>query len=172
MIKLIAVGEVAGEVTSALAPALEQVLPDSVQIASPMQLPGRECDRKRGQHLASVVLGSLPRPRRGDRVLGLVDVDLCAPGLNFVFGQADVDGRRALISLKRLRQEFYGLPADEALFRERTLKEAVHELGHTYGLGHCRDSSCVMRFSNKLSDTDLKRWSFCDNCRVAIGPHK
>ena len=53
------------------------------------------------------------------------------------FGEADIAGRKALISLKRLRQEFYSLPRNENLFRERAVKEAVHELGHTYGLKHC-----------------------------------
>ncbi len=65
----------------------------------------------------------------------------------------------------RLRQEFYGLPRDEDLFRERALKEAVHELGHTYSLGYCPDPTCVMHFSNSLYDTDLKGWSFCSNCQ-------
>ena len=65
----------------------------------------------------------------------MVDADICAPGLNFVFGEADIARKRALISLQRLRQEFYGLPRDENLFRERALKEAVHELGHIMDLG-------------------------------------
>ncbi len=64
----------------------------------------------------------------------VVDMDIFASGFNFVFGKADITGRRALISLQRLRQEFYGLPKNENLFQERVLKETVHELGHTYGL--------------------------------------
>lgn len=101
-------------------------------------------------------------------MLGLVEADLFAPGLNFVFGEADIAGNRAVIALPRLRQEFYGLPSDDRLFRERTIKEAVHEMGHTYGLGHCPNPICVMHFSNSLYDTDLKRWKFCAACKVRL----
>jgi archaemetzincin len=101
-----------------------------------------------------------------ERVLGVVDVDLYATDLNFVFGEADPKEGVAVISLARLRQEFYDLPPNQALFQERTLKEAIHELGHTYGLGHCPDSTCVMHFSNSLEDTDKKSWRFCNKCNV------
>lgn len=132
-------------------------------------LPRESWNQRRGQHLASLLLAELPSlPRLGDRALGVVDVDLFAPGLNFVFGEADITGKRALISLQRLRQAFYGLPQDENLFRERAFKEAVHELGHTYGLGHCTDFTCVMHFSNSLRDTDLKGWNFCPICQRKV----
>lgn len=99
------------------------------------------------------------------RVLGVTDVDLYVPGLNFVFGEAYSPGRVALISLLRLKQEFYGLPPDRELFLERAVKEAVHEVGHTIGLKHCRNHSCVMFFSNSISDTDKKKALFCGECR-------
>jgi Peptidase family M54 len=73
--------------------------------------------------------------------------------LNFVFGIAQSRGRAAVISLCRL-----GLGADPPLRRERVLKEAVHELGHTLGLNHCPDAKCVMHFSNSLADTDRIRY--------------
>ena len=90
------------------------------------------------------------------------------PGLNFVFGEADTLNGVALISLRRLREGFYGLPEDEGLLVERAIKEAVHELGHTYGLPHCGDPSCVMRFSNSLKDTDRKGRAFCPACRKRL----
>ena len=77
-------------------------------------------------------------------------------------------GREAVIALPRLRQSFYGLPDDEKLFLARAVKEAVHELGHTYGLGHCPDARCVMHFSNSLRDTDFKSHRFCGACRARI----
>jgi archaemetzincin len=91
-----------------------------------------------------------------EKILGVVDIDLYAPGLNFVFGEADMNSGVAIISLCRLRPEHYGLPPDESLFLERVIKEAIHELGHTYGLGHCHNSRCVVYFSNSLPDTDRK----------------
>ncbi len=102
------------------------------------------------------------------RLLRLLDQDCYAPGLNFVFGQAMAGGRDAVVALPRLRQEFYGLPEDEMLFQERAIKEAVHELGHTYGLGHCPNPRCVMHFSNSLADTDIKGATFCEKCRAEL----
>lgn len=102
------------------------------------------------------------------KVLGVADVDLFAGGLNFVFGQAELPGSAAIISLCRLRPEFYGEPPNEALKRRRLLIEAVHELGHTFGLDHCDSNKCVMRFSNALADTDAKGYDFCFECLAAL----
>jgi archaemetzincin len=85
---------------------------------------------------------------RGDATLGITQVDTYAQGLNFIFGLAL--GKKALISLKRLKQEFYGLSDDEDLFKSRVLKEAVHELGHGFGLSHCPNRKCVMHFLTRF----------------------
>ena len=105
-------------------------------------------------------MGSLCLP--AEKWLGVVDVDLYTPGLNFVFGQAQMGGPAAVIALPRLRQGFYGLPDDEALFHQRAVKEAVHELGH------CRNPRCVMSFSNSLHDVDRKERDFCPSCRLKL----
>jgi len=123
---------------------------------------------ERKQYLSSKLLASLKKLEREERVVGIADVDLYVPRLNYVFGEADVGLRTAIVSLCRLRQEYYGLAPDEALFLERAAKEIVHELGHTFGLGHCPNNKCVMHFSNSLADTDLKEAHFCDKCRPKI----
>ena len=105
---------------------------------------------------------------RDDRVLGVADVDLYVQGLNFVFGEAQCPGKAAVISLCRLRPEFYGAPKDERLFLERAVKEAVHELGHTFGLRHCAESTCVMYFSLHIGMTDRKQAEFCSSCRIRL----
>ncbi|MGQ9461402.1 MAG: archaemetzincin family Zn-dependent metalloprotease, partial [Candidatus Bathyarchaeaceae archaeon] len=71
-----------------------------------------------------------------DKILGVTEVDLYVPRLNFVFGEAQCPGRTAIISLVRLKPEFYGQQPNRNLFLERSAKEAVHEVGHTLGLGH------------------------------------
>ena len=71
-----------------------------------------------------------------------------------------------VFSATRLRQEFYGLPQNEVLVYERCEKEALHELGHTFGLLHCRDSRCAMARSSTLKHVDAKRPHLCETCRA------
>jgi len=98
------------------------------------------------------------------RLLGVTGLDLYIPILTFVFGEAQLGGRCALVSTHRLRQEFYGLPHDPELLRERLLKEAVHELGHTLELTHCDDYGCVMAASHSVEWIDLKGPHLCAAC--------
>ncbi len=104
------------------------------------------------------------------RVLAITSEDLYTERLNFVFGVAFIPSQSiipesvsAIISFKRLKEEFYNLSKDDVLFRDRVIKEAAHELGHTLGLKHCINE-CVMRFSNFIDDTDEKPARFCDSC--------
>jgi archaemetzincin len=41
---------------------------------------------------------------------------------------------------------------DTSHFGQRLVKEAVHELGHAFGLNHCENIECVMHFSNSLQN--------------------
>ena len=102
-------------------------------------------------------------------ILGIMDEDIYIPILTFVFGEAQLGGKCALMSGHRLHQEFYGLPEDESLYMHRCEKEAVHELGHTLGLKHCQNFECVMRYSNSVADIDIKRNVFCPGCSEVLG---
>jgi archaemetzincin len=106
------------------------------------------------------------------RVLGVAAVDLYIPILTFVFGEAQMGGPCAVVSAHRLRQEFYGLAPDPELYRQRVIKEAVHELGHTLSLTHCDDYSCAMAPSHAVEWIDIKESTLCGNCRVATAPAK
>ncbi len=123
---------------------------------------------KRNQFYSTQLLKELSElPGRG-RVLGITGHDLFVPVLTFVFGEAQLDGRAALASFCRLRQDFYGLPADEAVLRSRLVKECVHELGHTLGLRHCSDWQCVMSSSHGVERVDVKSEWFCRECASAV----
>jgi archaemetzincin len=104
------------------------------------------------------------------RLLGVTGHDLYIPILTFVFGEAQMAGPAAVVSTHRLRQEFYGLPADEPLLRERLLKEAVHELGHTFDLRHCEDYRCAMAASHAVEWIDLKEPGLCPACIERLAP--
>jgi archaemetzincin len=127
-------------------------------------LPQSAYDRFRGQFHSTPILRQPTRvkPRQAERLLGVADVDLYVPELNFVFGEADADRGVAIFSLARLRQRGSD-PRARALFLKRAATEAIHELGHTYGLDHCANSRCVMWFSNTLAETDRKGQGFCAN---------
>jgi len=165
-IVIVGVGEVDGRILEGLQKSVGKILEKEVSLGQSLKFPDYAYNGRRKQFFSSAILLKLKEVERGigDRVLGVVDLDLYVPSLNFVFGEADFENRMAIITLWRLRQEFYGLPEDIDRFEERVLKEAVHELGHTYGLGHCSNPLCVMHFSNSLLDTDIKKVSFCPQC--------
>jgi archaemetzincin len=167
---LIPIGDVAANLLHSLVAPLGATFGLPCQVIAPIPILPAAYDRQRGQYVGSHILSALARLDlpHAERALGVVDADCYAPGLNFIFGQASIHDRDCFIALPRLRQSFYGLPEDEPLFRERVLKEAVHELGHTYGLRHCRDPRCVMHFSNSLHDTDVKGAGFCPRCRAQV----
>jgi archaemetzincin len=107
-------------------------------------------------------------PRDASRVLGVTDVDLAIPMLSFLFGQAQFDGPIAVVSLCRLHQEFYGLPPQDGLLRERAVKEVLHELGHTFGLVHCAETACVMSLATHIELVDIKAEQYCPRCGMQL----
>jgi archaemetzincin len=98
------------------------------------------------------------------RKLAILAHDLFIPILTYVFGEAELGGRVAVISYHRLMNERYGLPPNQSLLIERVRKEALHELGHAYGLLHCSSQLCVMHTSTYVEDIDLKGSELCPVC--------
>src|SRR6185437_7575536 len=94
--------------------------------------------------------------------------DLFIPVLTFVFGHAQLGGRAGIVSLARLRQEFYRLPPDTEVFLARAAKEAVHETGHMFGLVHCADRACAMSLSTGVLQIDAKAASLCRPCAARV----
>ncbi len=165
-IVLVPVGKVDPAEMRLLRDSLREVFSMDVAIGKGIPLPAVAWNPARSQYDAGMVIESLSLSGEAagcDRVLGVTGVDLYLPGMNFVFGIAE--RRNALISLHRLEQSFYNLPGDAGVFRRRAVVEAVHELGHTFGLAHCENPRCVMHFSNTIADTDRKGPAFCTICR-------
>ncbi len=123
-------------------------------------------DAARDQYASISVLESLARaiPADAAKLLAVTERDLFIPVLTFVFGQAQLNGRVGVVSLARLRQEFYGLPPDPPVFLDRAAKEALHETGHMFGLVHCADAGCAMSLSTGVRQIDRKQAAFCKSC--------
>lgn len=151
---------------SRLGECLERTFHMAVRVRAPWFDPEVAYDASRGQYNSHLLLGQLLSDPVGDAVknLGVTSLDLFSPALTYVFGEAQVNGRVAIVSIERLRTEAYGLPADDVLLGERLEKEAIHELGHTYGLVHCRDAECVMHTSPQAEQIDFKSPHFCTAC--------
>jgi archaemetzincin len=170
-VEIVPLGELSAGILERVAFGLRAVFRCQVPVAAAAAVPEAAYQSSRGQYNASMILNAV-RPvlwKKGWRRLAVIDVDLFAGSLNFVFGQADLSGTAAVISLVRLRNRFYGLSEgdDDNLLVERAIKEALHEIGHTLGLVHCK-APCVMYFSNSLVDTDGKSASFCGSCRTRL----
>jgi archaemetzincin len=123
----------------------------------------------RGQWLAAEFLKRLlAHAAPGERVLGVTERDLFVPVLSFVYGQAQLEGQAAVVSLARLRPEFHALPPDAGVLGRRAATEAVHEVGHTFGLVHCLDRRCPMSLSIDLPDLDGKTAELCPGCSALV----
>jgi archaemetzincin len=102
------------------------------------------------------------------KTLGLFNVDLFIPILTFIFGHAFLGGRTGIVSFYRLSNERYGMTAEGSLLLDRFQKEVIHELGHTFGLIHCHQPTCVMRSGTYVEDIDQKERHLCSKCRLIL----
>jgi archaemetzincin len=129
--------------------------------------PADSFDGRRQQHSSTRILKWLleTRPRHAHKVVGVTDVDLFIPILTFVYGEAQLGGSAAVVSTARLLPDNGFLP-DRDLLHGRVLKECVHELGHTFGLIHCPQPTCVMSRSVNLTQVDAKEPALCHDCHI------
>jgi len=170
-IAILRVGPVDENLVKSVQSGLHETFPKTTCsiLEDAMPMPKDAYDTARRQYYSSNILAKIEAEKYDvNRVLAVTEADLYVPRLNFVFGEALCPGKAAVISLCRLRPEFYGESPNMALFVERSVKEAVHEIGHTFGLGHCNDSACIMFFSNSILDTDRKKLVFCEKCYARL----
>lgn len=169
-LQLLRVGPLEPALARELAGQLEAEFQVPCEVLSPIADPEFAFHPERQQYHSSEILAWMESLITAAtwRLLAVTAADLYIPVLTFVFGEARLDGKQALVSIHRLRQEFYGLPADADLLRARLLREAVHELGHTFALRHCDDWECAMSSSSSVEAIDLKGASLCPTCRAKV----
>lgn len=167
---LVAIGSVPARVLDWIEGAAADWFPLPIRRLPPLSIPPRAYDANRGQYQSVEFMKMLAQcaPRDASRILGITNVDLAIPMLSFLFGQAQFDGPVAVVSLCRLHQEFYGLPSQETLLRERTVKEVLHELGHTFGLVHCAEPTCAMSLATHIELVDAKAERYCFRCGTRL----
>ncbi len=168
------IGDVEESVLAAVERRLESEFAMDVRRTDALPDPVYALDARRSQYSSVEIMKRLlvAAPPAADRVLGITGRDIFIPMLSFLFGQAQLGGRIALVSVARLRQEFYGMPALVHRLQERAIKESLHELGHTFGLTHCPDGRCAMSLSTNLQQVDTKSAVFCAECRTKIEDSK
>ncbi|MGB7599309.1 MAG: archaemetzincin family Zn-dependent metalloprotease [Candidatus Sulfotelmatobacter sp.] len=172
LLHLLPVGNVEDALLKDISPSIEEILGARCKLLPVRLDPEFAFHGERQQYHSSEILHRMQKFVASDswRVLGVAAVDLYIPILTFVFGEAQMGGPCAVFSTYRLRQEFYGLPFDHELFRQRVIKEAIHEVGHTMNLTHCNDYRCVMASSHAVEWIDLKGSALCQTCRSAANP--
>jgi archaemetzincin len=149
---------------------LQDVFRVPARIMNSEMRPPDTFDPARGQFSSTKILRWVLRnlPPDTSKIVAVTDGDLFIPVLTFVFGEAQLGGKGAVVSTARLRIDFNGLPSAQPLFRSRLVKECTHELGHTFGLTHCAFTRCVMSGSNTVLDVDAKALNLCRSCRSLL----
>src|SRR5512141_1654373 len=145
-------GAVDSEAANYAGACLTALLGAEIRSIDPLPDPSYAWDEKRRQYSSTLVLREAVRrvPAWSMKLVVLTEADIFIPMLSFVYGQAQLDGPVAVLSFARLRQEFYGLPPNRALFLMRVRKEVLHEVGHTFGLVHCEETICTMSLSTNI----------------------
>lgn len=165
LLEIVPLGELPENVITEVTYAIMDTFNSEIQIDKSLDIPKEAFDTFRKQYLASSILNYLSK-RFNENVLAITTEDMYAEKLNFVFGQAKLNGNVAVVSIHRLNPKFYNKPENNELFLERILKESIHEVGHmAFGLKHCSNSNCVMSFSNTIFDVDKKSKNLCSNCK-------
>ncbi len=163
-----------GEIPPAVLDSIERSLASAFRLpvvrTAPLEEPANAYSAARAQWSSAEFLKALlaARPPRAARLLGITERDLFVPVLSFVYGQAQLEGPVAVVSLARLRPEFHGLPPEAPTLARRAATEAVHEIGHTFGLVHCLDRRCPMSLSIDLGELDRKAAEPCLACTSLV----
>lgn len=168
-VTVVPLGEVDELALSVAAANIQAIVGINVDVAAPRPDPAYAIMAGRGQYNAIPILKDLGRQRPGDTLcLGILNGDLCLPFLSHVFGEAQVNGKAAVMSLHRLQRGPDGRKAASSLFLERLAKIAVHEIAHVLGLTHCRIPHCIMAYALDLEFLDGVRLAFCPDCEPLL----
>jgi archaemetzincin len=166
-IVVVPLGEVDFMLVNRLATNIGPIFGRSVDILKGMKVPEEAYNVIRNQYYASIVLAKLERVKANPRelVLGIAEEDIYLPDEAYVLGHSDPLMGTAVVSLFKIRQEFYGLPEDDSKVYGRLYKQSVHQVAHLFNMTSCRNPKCVNYYSQDMFDIDTKGEKFCDLCK-------
>ena len=126
-------------------------------------------DQNRQQYHSTLILEQLAARMPGHciRILAITQVDLFIPILTHVYGEAQLGGAASIVSTYRLNEGRSAVNITDR-FRDRVVKEAIHELGHTFNLRHCPEHACIMHYCRNEEDVDRKSNELCRYCKVMV----
>ncbi|MBT3227062.1 MAG: archaemetzincin family Zn-dependent metalloprotease [Deltaproteobacteria bacterium] len=126
-------------------------------------------NRTRNQYHSTSILEKLSSftGLKAEKIVVLTKEDLFIPILTHVYGEAQLCGRSCIVSICRLNEELDSKKQSDIFFN-RTAKEVLHELGHTFGLTHCKDRTCIMHYCRSIRDVDRKSIQLCRYCRILL----
>lgn len=167
-IGILPLGPIDPDILRRLRTALSKFLPMPVRVLRPQPLPQQTYHVIRNQYNAIQLLEILidQQENKAFRILGVTAGDLFIPIFTFIFGEAQLNGKTAIISVFRPRGDAEGPSVSRQVLLMRLLKLSLHELGHTFGLKHCLEDGCVMQFSSNLEKLDQKKLSLCKYCQI------
>jgi len=163
---LVIISNIDSRYVTALKAILETTFDRGVEISYQIGDLKYAYDHTRNQYLSPRLLSRLRRIKKAsnDKLMAVTNLDLYSPGYDFIYGEADVKAGLATLSINRLMGSTAdGLP-DTCLFTERIIREAVHEVGHLYGLVHCKNPKCVLRTCTCAAEVDEAGNGLCDGC--------
>jgi archaemetzincin len=160
---IIPLGQVNEKAVSIVAANLQALMGLNVNILLPLPNPEDAYMPLRSQYSARKILGIIESVEGARFKLGVVQHDICTPILKFVYGESQLGGVAAVISLCRLEHE------EPDRMYMRAVKIGLHEMAHLLGIVHCRSLGCLMDPSLNLEKLDALPVRFCSTCEYEIG---
>jgi len=173
-IRIVPLGILREKIAETLCSSLSNAFNAKCKLLNGIPVPQESFNQWRKQYDIGAILnkvGSDPSVTFIDKnlpTLLLTEEDLYYNGMNFIFGIEEQERGICILSLARLKPEFYGHKANSMMLNERAEKEAIHSIGHYFGLNHCRYTWCVMYPTASVDDIDRKQKHFCKTCELKL----
>jgi archaemetzincin len=163
LLDLIPLGRVNKTAVSIVAANLQAIMGLNTDIPPALAEPDYAYLPGRNQFDAAKIIKTLCAMTDGAPLkLGLIESDLCSPILSFVYGESQLGGKVALVSLHRL------FAKNPEVTYQRIAKISLHEVGHLLGIRHCWKTTCLMKHSSGLESLDSLSIYFCSACEYEI----